>query len=142
VFGSIRYAEPDDDAELARLFIAHLEATPPRFERDRGHLLVFELDGVLRAAAHVVLDARCARARVHLLVVDGALGTAVREVEDRLRGVARALCEAYGCVGVETERDEEDRAALHAELEASIAEADTGRTEDFAAVLAELRQAR
>lgn len=39
-------------------------------------------------------------------------------------------------------RDAEDRAALHAELEASIAEADAGRTEDFAAVLAELRQAR
>ncbi len=35
--------------------------------------------------------------------------------------------------------DEEDRAALHAELEASIAEADAGHTEDFATVLAELR---
>jgi hypothetical protein len=36
--------------------------------------------------------------------------------------------------------DEDDRVALHAELEASIAEADAGQTEDFATVLAELRQ--
>ena len=35
--------------------------------------------------------------------------------------------------------DEEDRAELHAELEASIAEADAGQTEDFATVIAELR---
>jgi hypothetical protein len=40
------------------------------------------------------------------------------------------------------ERDDDDRVALHAELEASIAEADAGETEDFATVLAELRQAR
>ncbi len=36
--------------------------------------------------------------------------------------------------------DDEERAALHAELEASIAEADRGETEDFGTVLAELRQ--
>ena len=36
--------------------------------------------------------------------------------------------------------DEEERAALHAELEASIAEADRGETEDFRSVLADLRQ--
>lgn len=40
------------------------------------------------------------------------------------------------------ERDAEDRAALHAELEASIAEADSGQTEDFSKVLAELRRQR
>lgn len=33
-----------------------------------------------------------------------------------------------------------ERAALHAELDASIAEADAGGTEDFAKVLTELRQ--
>jgi len=38
--------------------------------------------------------------------------------------------------------DREDRAKLHRELEASIAEADAGHTEDFAKVLAELRQRR
>jgi hypothetical protein len=35
---------------------------------------------------------------------------------------------------------DEERAALYHELEASIAEADAGHTEDFATVLAELRQ--
>ena len=36
--------------------------------------------------------------------------------------------------------DDEERAALHRELDASIAEADAGETGDFARVLAELRQ--
>ena len=36
--------------------------------------------------------------------------------------------------------DDEDRAALHAELDASIAEADEGKTEDLRKVLDELRQ--
>jgi hypothetical protein len=36
--------------------------------------------------------------------------------------------------------DDADRAALHRELDASTAEADAGETEDFAQVLAELRQ--
>jgi hypothetical protein len=36
--------------------------------------------------------------------------------------------------------DEEERAALHRELEASIAEADAGQTEDFAAAITELRR--
>ena len=40
------------------------------------------------------------------------------------------------------DRDEDDRAALHAELEASIAEVEEGQTEDFAKVLSEVRQAR
>ena len=34
----------------------------------------------------------------------------------------------------------EERAALHAELDASIAEADAGQTDDFGKVLTELRQ--
>ncbi len=38
--------------------------------------------------------------------------------------------------------DDDERAALHRELDASIAEADAGETEDFAHVLAELRQRR
>lgn len=36
--------------------------------------------------------------------------------------------------------DDVERAALHRELDASIAEADAGETEDFAQVLTELRQ--
>jgi hypothetical protein len=38
------------------------------------------------------------------------------------------------------QRDAEDRAALHAELEASITEADSGQTEDFSKFLVELRR--
>jgi hypothetical protein len=38
--------------------------------------------------------------------------------------------------------DDDDQAALHAELEASISEAESGHTEDFAQVLSELRQPR
>ena len=41
--------------------------------------------------------------------------------------------------GVHDEMGEADRAALHAELEASLAEADSGQTEDFSKMLAELR---
>lgn len=36
--------------------------------------------------------------------------------------------------------DDAERAALHRELDASIAEADAGETEDFGKVLSELRQ--
>jgi hypothetical protein len=38
------------------------------------------------------------------------------------------------------ELDDEERAALHRELEASIAEAEAGQTEDFATVIAGLRR--
>jgi hypothetical protein len=38
------------------------------------------------------------------------------------------------------EMDDEERAALHAELDASLAEADAGETEDFGRMMAELRQ--
>lgn len=41
---------------------------------------------------------------------------------------------------IDEQRDEADRDALHAELEASIAEADAGQTEDFANVIDELRR--
>jgi hypothetical protein len=36
--------------------------------------------------------------------------------------------------------DDEERAALHRELDASMAEADAGQVEDFASVVAELRR--
>lgn len=38
------------------------------------------------------------------------------------------------------ELDDDERAALHREIEASIEEADAGQTEDFAKFLTELRQ--
>jgi hypothetical protein len=42
--------------------------------------------------------------------------------------------------GDDVDLPDEERAELHRELELSIAEADAGQTEDFAKVLAELRQ--
>jgi hypothetical protein len=61
---------------------------------DRGHLLVLaRSDGGVDAVAHV--DVSAGRATLDLLVVDPVLiGT---EIEQRMTGVARALCEAYGC---------------------------------------------
>jgi len=38
------------------------------------------------------------------------------------------------------DRDDDDRAALHAELEASLAEAEAGEVVDFSTALADLRQ--
>ena len=40
---------------------------------------------------------------------------------------------------VEDEMPDRERAALHEELEASLAEADTGETEDFGRMISELR---
>ena|ERR1700759_4151921 len=63
-----------------------------------GHLLVYDLgNGTLGAAVHVEVHATTAT--LDLLVVDPAL--AGREIEDRLSGVAHALCEAYGCDRIE-----------------------------------------
>lgn len=46
-----------------------------------------------------------------------------------------------GLVVTESEdRDDNDRAALHAELEASLAEADAGEVVDFSTAIADLRQ--
>lgn len=46
-----------------------------------------------------------------------------------------------GIVAVaEDDFDDDERAALHAELEASMAEADAGETEDFGTLIAELRR--
>jgi hypothetical protein len=102
VLGSIRNAEPRDAAELARLLqTTRHKVTPAGVEREREHLLVFELEGVLRAASYVEIDARRSHARIHLLAVDTGLGSARREVEDRMLGVARSLCDAYACTGIE-----------------------------------------
>lgn len=44
-------------------------------------------------------------------------------------------------VGIDDDLAEDERAALHADIEASLAEADAGETLRMADVLAELRQA-
>jgi hypothetical protein len=63
------------------------------------------------------------------------------EPTDRPDGEVVYLQLVDGIVRIEGEDLEDpDRAALHRELEASIAEADEGQTEDFAKVLRDLRQ--
>jgi hypothetical protein len=94
VLGSIRTAEPRDTASLSRLLGAASVA-----DGERGHLLVLDLDGMIRAAESVVIVD--SHARVQLLAVDAALAPSTREISDRMLGVALALCEAYGCREVE-----------------------------------------
>lgn len=65
----------------------------------------------------------------------------VDEPTDRAEGELVYVQVMEGVVAdARDELDGEERAALHRELDASIAEADAGDTEDFAQVLAELRQ--
>lgn len=74
-----------------------------------------------------------ARVRNGRIVVD--------EPTDRAEGELVYVQVMEGVVAdARDELDGEERAALHRELDASIAEADAGDTEDFAQVLAELRQ--
>jgi hypothetical protein len=99
--GSIRRAASCDAPELARLFeAARIGTVLAQLDRERGHLLVLDLDGSLRAAEYVEIDDQLGCARLQVLVVDPALDPCVREVEDRMRGVALALCEAFGCTCV------------------------------------------
>lgn len=99
--GSVRTAEPRDTAELARLLHAQLATTPPLRARERGHLLVLDVEGSLRGATYVAIDEHAARAHVLVLVVAAEVGSAMQEAEVRLIGVSRALCEAYGCTRIE-----------------------------------------
>lgn len=63
------------------------------------------------------------------------------EPTDLPEGQVVLLQFAEGLVGyTNDELDEDERAALHRELEASLGEADAGETVDFAARVAELRQ--
>src|SRR5262249_40729050 len=95
--GKIRNASLLDTTELARLLIttpadvagllSHRHLPLP----DRRH-------GPLGAAVH--FDVAHGHATMDMLVVDSELAGC--DVEDRMTGVARALCEAYGCDCVET----------------------------------------
>lgn len=103
--GAIRNAAPRDLAELARLCAGDkvdMRLFDAAHRHPFGHLLVFELDGAIRAATYVVIDeAHGLRARLELLLVDPAVARARKSIEDRMIGVASALCEAYGCVALD-----------------------------------------
>ena len=86
---------------LARLFssvgvdAAALEAAR---HHPWGHVLVFELGGEVRASAYVIIDrSNGLSGRLQIVVVDRALSEYRRAIEERMIGIAAALCEAYGC---------------------------------------------
>jgi N-acetylglutamate synthase-like GNAT family acetyltransferase len=92
--GTVRNATILDTREISRL-LGKAAAVPTNTLDllEHGHLLVLEVNkNTLGAAVHVgVADNH---ATVNLLVVDPALQG--QHVAERMSGVARALCEAYG----------------------------------------------
>ena len=110
--GSVRNARPGDAAAVTRL-AGTVAVDPSDLATVRhGHVFVFELDGRVLAATQLLIEPGC-RAHVRLLVVDETIGALARTVEDRMLGVANALCEAYGCREVDivaTPRNEVDMA--------------------------------
>jgi len=102
--GNVRNAESRDRDELGRLFArtgVDAHALRAAASNPHGHVLVLEVDGALRGAVYVVIDSKGPRARIALLIVDPAAASVRNEVEERMIGVAMALCEAYACVEVE-----------------------------------------
>ena len=98
--GSVRNARPGDAGDVMRL-AGTLAPSPGDLASVRhGHVLVYEVDGCVRAAAQLVIDPG-RKAHVRLLVVDEAVGARARTIEERMFGVAIALCEAYGCTEVD-----------------------------------------
>lgn len=90
----IRNANLLDLGELSRLLSAATHTIMSYLTR--GHLLVLERrDGTLRAACH--LEMKADRSTIDLLVVDATTSDAA--VQQRMVGVANALCEAYGYPG-------------------------------------------
>jgi N-acetylglutamate synthase-like GNAT family acetyltransferase len=99
--GTIRYATAHDVPELTRLIST--SATHARQDIDawfdRGQLVVLDLgDDTLGAVIHV--DMGCDRAVMDLCVVDPALRET--DAEERISGVAHAICAAYGCDHLDT----------------------------------------
>lgn len=106
--GSIRNLELRDLPHVARLLVAHhidprTIDTAPRQPFPRHHVLVLDIDGAIRALAYVVIaHERALRGHLQLLIIDPALvASHGRAIEDRLAGVAVALCEAYGCAEID-----------------------------------------
>jgi hypothetical protein len=97
--GRVRSAHLDDTPELVRLLTRAGAPDPlPRREADvqawldRGHLLVLDDGGTLRAVAFV--ERRIGSGRVELLAVEPEL--VGRGIEERMIGVADALRAAFG----------------------------------------------
>jgi hypothetical protein len=90
--GRIRSASLADTREVSRL-VARATAADVGAWLDHGHVLVLDRhDGTLGAVARVAV--RDGYGTLDLLVVDP--GLADRGIEQRMSGVAHALCEAFG----------------------------------------------
>jgi hypothetical protein len=100
--GSIRTAEPRDAAGLARLLHATGVAAALVESRERGrtHILVLDIDGALRAAVRVDIDAPNRHARLQLLALDDTLAAAMQSTAHRMLDVGLALCQAYNCIEI------------------------------------------
>lgn len=114
--GSIRNAAQRDLPAVARLLeasgidVRSIEPAPNR-SPPHCHLLVLDIDGDVRAIAHVVIALdRGLRGRLQFLVLDPTLVRASGPaIQDRMIGVSVALCEAYGCAEIDiaaTSRDD------------------------------------
>lgn len=105
--GAIRAAEPRDLADVAWLLRGNgidtpsIEAEPQR-SRHGGHLLVFDLAGAIRGVACVAISLDRRRGKLQALVLDPHLARVhARAIQERLTGVAIALCEAYECTEID-----------------------------------------
>ncbi|HUJ60675.1 MAG TPA: hypothetical protein VLX92_19370 [Kofleriaceae bacterium] len=99
--GAVRHAESRDVGALARL-LENVGVDASALEAARrhpfGHVLIFELEGVVCAMVYVLIDhTNGVRGHLQLAVVDPKLAEHREVIEQRLIGVATALCEAYGC---------------------------------------------
>src|SRR5262245_11017619 len=106
--GSIRYAEPRDLLAIARMLEAsgidrRTIETDLRRSPDHCHLLVLDVGGDIRGVEQIILTRdRGRRGRLEFLVLDPVLARASgRAIQDRMAGVAIALCEAYGCTEID-----------------------------------------
>ena len=111
---AIRHARATDVHEIERLVRSDPEAQfDPGELYGHGHLIVLDVgNGKLGGVAH--LDVVGGRARLDLVLVDE---TRVQADEDRLRAVAHAVGEAYGCRHVETVPIDHSKLPLSARLE-------------------------
>ena len=109
--GAVRHAEARDVGPVARLF-ASIGVDAAALEAARhhpfGHVLVFELEGVVCASAYVIIDpSNGLSGRLQIVVVDRSLTEYRKVIEERMIGVAAALCEAYGCKEITIRADTE-----------------------------------
>jgi ribosomal protein S18 acetylase RimI-like enzyme len=97
IMHTVRLATPEDYPRIRAL------AGDQEVSRATGHRFVLVLDdgaGGLAAAAAVTLD----KGRGHLGFLAIAPGFEGERLEDRMIGIAEAMCEAFGCATLDVPR--------------------------------------